>query len=47
VHRVLVGRPDGRGNPDVDGTVILRGIFRKWEGIVETGWSIGPSGGHL
>jgi hypothetical protein len=29
---------------------VLRGIFRKWEGIVGTGWSglkIGTGGGHL
>jgi hypothetical protein len=29
---------------------ILRWIFRKWEGIVGTGWSwlrIGTGGGHL
>jgi hypothetical protein len=34
----------------LDGRIILRGIFRKWEGIVGTGWSglrIGTSGGHL
>jgi hypothetical protein len=30
VHRVLVGKP--LGDPDVDGRIILRGIFRKWEG---------------
>jgi hypothetical protein len=37
-------------DPDVDGRIILRGIFRKWEGIVGTGWSglrIGTGGGHL
>jgi hypothetical protein len=48
VHRVLVGRPEG--DPDVDGRIILRGIFRKWEGVVGTGWSglrIGTGGGHL
>jgi hypothetical protein len=30
--------------------IVLRGIFRKWEGIVGTGWSglrIGTGGGHL
>jgi hypothetical protein len=35
---------------DVDGRIILRGIFRKWEGIVGTGGSglrIGTGGGHL
>jgi hypothetical protein len=38
------------GDPDVDGRILLRGIFRKWEGIVGTGWSglrIGTGGGHL
>jgi hypothetical protein len=38
------------GDPDVDGRIILRGILRKWEGIVGTGWSglrIGTGGGHL
>jgi hypothetical protein len=38
------------GDPDVDGTIILRWIFRKWEGVVGTGWSglrIGTGGGHL
>jgi hypothetical protein len=32
------------------GRIILRGIFRKWEGAVGTGWSglrIGTGGGHL
>jgi hypothetical protein len=35
---------------DVDGRIILRWIFRKLEGVVETGWSwlrIGTGGGHL
>jgi hypothetical protein len=38
------------GDPDVDGRIILRGIFRKWEGVVGTGWSglrIGSGGGLL
>jgi len=33
-----------------DGRIILRWIFRKWEGVVRTGWSwirIGTGGGHL
>jgi hypothetical protein len=53
VHRVLVGKPEGRdqwGDPDVVGRIILRCIFRKWEGVVVTGWSwlrIGRGGGHL
>jgi hypothetical protein len=41
---------DHWGDPDVDGRIILRGIFRKWEGIVVTGWSglrIETGGGHL
>jgi len=34
---------------DVDGRIILRWIFGKWEGV-GTGWSwlrIGTDGGHL
>jgi hypothetical protein len=27
------------GDPGVDGRIILRWIFRKLEGVVETGWS--------
>jgi hypothetical protein len=41
---------DHRGDPDVDGRIILRWIFRKWEEVVGTGWSwlrIGIGGGHL
>jgi hypothetical protein len=33
VYRVLVGKPAGKdhlGNPSIDGTIILRWIFRKW-----------------
>jgi len=36
--------------PDADGRIILRWIFRKWEGVVGTGWNwlrIGTGGGHL
>jgi hypothetical protein len=53
VHRVLVGNPEERdhwGDPDIDGRIILRWIFRKWEAVVGTGWSglrIGTGGGHL
>ena len=53
VHRVLVGKPEGKrplGGPDADGRIILRWIFRKWAGVVRTGWSwlrIGTGGGHL
>jgi hypothetical protein len=38
------------GGEDVDGKIILRGIFRKLEGVVGTGWSllrIRIVGGHL
>jgi len=37
-------------DPNVDGRIILRWIFMKWEGVVGTGWSwlrIGTCGGHL
>jgi len=52
VHRVLVGKPEGSrplGDQDVDGRIILRWIFKNWDGV-ETGWSwlrIGTGGGHL
>jgi hypothetical protein len=41
---------DHWGDPDVDERIKLRGILRKWEGVVGTGWSglrIGTGGGHL
>jgi hypothetical protein len=41
---------DHWGDPDVDGRIILRWIFRKWKRVVGTGWSglrIGTGGGHL
>jgi len=41
---------DHWGDPDVGGRIILRWIFRKWEGVVGTGWSwlrTGKGGGHL
>jgi hypothetical protein len=53
VHRVLVGNLSERGlwgDPDVDGRIILRWIFRKLEGVVKAGWSwlkIGTGGGYL
>jgi hypothetical protein len=53
VHRVLVGSQRERGHwgdPDVDGRIILKWIFRKLEWGVGTGWSwlrIGTGGGHL
>ena len=41
---------DHWGDRDTDERIILRWIFRKWEGVVGTGWSrlrIGTGGGHL
>ena len=41
---------DHCGDQDVDGRIILRWIFSKWEGVVGTGWSwlrIGTGGGRL
>jgi hypothetical protein len=38
------------GDQEVDGRIILRWIFRKLVGVMETGWSwlrIGTDGGHL
>jgi hypothetical protein len=35
VYRVVVGKPEGQGplgrDPGVDGRIILRWIFRKWD----------------
>ena len=53
VYRILVGKPEGKNHledPDVDGTVILRRIFRKCDVEVWTGSSwlrLGTSGGHF
>ena len=53
VQRMLVGSLRERGHwgdQNVDGTIILRWVFRKLEGVVGTGWSwlrIGIGGGHL
>jgi hypothetical protein len=43
VYRVLVGKPEGKspfGRSDVDGRIILRWIFRKWnvEVWTESSW---------
>jgi len=52
IYRVLIGKPEGKrtlARPRLDGRIILRWIFGKWEGV-ETGWSwlrIGTDGGHL
>jgi hypothetical protein len=50
VHRGNLGERDHWGDLSVDGRIILRQIFRKWDGVVGTGWSwlrIGKGGGHL
>ena len=53
VYRILVGKPEGKnhmGDPGLDGRLILRWIFRKWESGVWTGsmWlRIGTGGGRL
>ena len=42
VYKVSVGKPDGKshlGDQDADGRIILRWSFKKWEGVVRTGWS--------
>jgi hypothetical protein len=34
VYRILVGKPEGKshwGDPSLDGRIILRKIFRKWD----------------
>ena len=52
VHRVLVGKPEGKRpveRPRRRWEDNIKWIFRKWE-RVETGWSllrIGTVGGHL
>jgi len=33
LYRVLVGKPEAKnhlGDPDIDGRIMLRSIFRKW-----------------
>jgi len=52
-HRVLVGMTEGKrplGRLRTDGSIILRRIFRKWDGMAWTGliWlRIWIGGGHL
>jgi hypothetical protein len=52
VYRVLVRKPEGidhLGDPDIDGRIILRWIFRKWDVGVWTGSSwlgLGTVGVH-
>ena len=53
VHKVLVGKPEGKrplGRPRRRWEDNIKRIFRKWEGVVGTGWSwlrIGKGGGRL
>jgi len=52
VYMVLVEKPEGNhlGDPGVDGRIILRWIFRKWNVGVWSGSSwlrIGTGGEHL
>jgi hypothetical protein len=53
MYRVLVGKPEGKrslGRPGVDGRIIIRWIFRKWDLGIWTGLSwlrIGTVGGQL
>jgi len=53
VYSFLVGKREGKkplGRPSVDGRIILRRIFRKWDVVVWTGSSwltIGTVGRHL
>ena len=52
-YRVLVAKPEGKNyleDPGMDGRIILRWIFRKWDVGAWTGsiWlRIGTYGGHL
>jgi hypothetical protein len=38
---------DHWGDPDVDGRIILRGNFRKWEGVGGTGCGAGSGEGQV
>jgi hypothetical protein len=53
IYKVLVGKPEGKGQlgrTGLDGMIILRWIFRKWDVGVWTALgliTIETSGGHL
>jgi hypothetical protein len=53
VYRVLVEKKREKAHlkdPGLDGIILLRQIFRKWDGVSWTGliWlRIGTGGGHL
>ena len=53
MHRVLVWKHEGKGSlgrPRRKWEDNIKGILRKWKGVVGTGWSwlrIGTGGGHL
>jgi hypothetical protein len=53
VYRVLVWRAEVKrplGDPDLDGRIVLRWIFRKWDVGLWTGLSwlrIQTGGGHM
>jgi hypothetical protein len=53
VHRVLVGKPEGKrplGRPRRRWEDNIKMMFRKLEGVMGTGWSwlrIGTGGGYL
>jgi hypothetical protein len=53
IYRVLVGKPEGKShleNTGIDGRIIFRWIFRKWDVEAWTGLSwlrIGTGGGYV